>query len=108
MIAEWLIHRAGWGFAWCANPGPYAARQWLRTEPPWHVGELIGPAKNLVCVRWCETNEDARACTSPAGWTVLDATLRALWKERSLERDGTRSTLHRNSLGSSDRGSLAS
>lgn len=46
--------------------------------PRWHVGVRTGPDKDLICLRDCETKEEAEKWKSPAGWTPRDAVRRAI------------------------------
>lgn len=84
MLAEIIMHRMDWGDVWYAHPG---VRGWwrdlwryLRWDGRWMVGVWTGPQRDLICVRHCDTNEEAERWLSPGSHTILGATLKALWR----------------------------
>jgi len=79
------FHDAQFTDLWYANPGPGVHTQdgqkrYLheRFGPRWHAGVWTGPQQDLVCVKHCETNEEAERWLSPGGWTPEEAVRLAL------------------------------
>jgi hypothetical protein len=82
MIAEMIMSHYAWE-VWMPNTG--------QRRPPWalfadgfHVGTWTGPDGDLLCVRKCETAEEAERWLSPPAPTILLACLRALWRRKTL------------------------
>jgi len=73
-----LFHEAGWDQLWYANPGGDYRRS--KTTPCWFAGTWTGPQRDLLCVKDCETNEEAERWLSPAGWTPEEAVELAIHK----------------------------
>lgn len=80
MINELLIHLLRFDAIWYAHPGrlKYA----ITWDGRWHVGVWTGPHGDLICVKHCDTREEAERYLSPGGRTILAATLKA-WKKRA-------------------------
>lgn len=85
MIAEYIMSRCGWDAVWfleAIGEKPAPGAKW------WHflrsgaclVGVWTGPDGDLLCVRRCETAEEAERWLSPPGRIILDAALRSLWR----------------------------
>ena len=115
MLAELIMHVFGWTDAWYAHPGPplygsyYFAgqpgllpgwgRSWrslrslscsVRRDGRFHVGVWTGPQHDLICVRGCDTNEEAERWLSPGGVTITIAAIRAAVRRVRLDRRATR------------------
>jgi len=73
------FHDAGFMDITYFHPGPrnYRAEKF---GPRWHAGVWTGPQRDLLCVKACETNEEAELCLSPGGWTPEEAVKLALEK----------------------------
>lgn len=72
-LVEELMRKYGWEAIWFPDatyPGPRAPRRF-------YVGTWTGPDGDLLCVRPCETKEEAETALSPPGASVRDAALRA-------------------------------
>lgn len=54
----------------------------------WFVGTWTGPQRDLICLKECKTNKEANKWLSPAGKTILSATLKAVWKYHKLKKCG--------------------
>jgi len=48
--------------------------------PRWVCGVWTGPQRDLVCLKHCETNEEANEWLSPGGWTPEHAVRQAVAK----------------------------
>ena len=70
--ATGLMHATGFTDIWYAHPGPDGI---LRNR--WHAGFWTGPQKDLICVKKCETNEEAEEWLSPGANTPIAAILAA-------------------------------
>ena len=98
MIAETLMHFCGWDAVWycdiCSDDDPEELRRGWRELIPAKDGCLVGtwtgPDRDLLCVRECDTTEEAERWLSPAGRTILHASLRSLYV---LLRESRRSIL---------------
>lgn len=108
MIAEWLMERYGWDAVWFlgsnGRTGRYSRPLNFLRRDACLVGTWTGPDLDLLCVRKCQTAEDAEAYLSPSGWTVTHAAIRAWWKlltvdvgQRSSCQRDTQRTRSRNS-----------
>jgi len=104
----------GWTDLWYANPFPKGAEindtttnedRWVQqfgkpstgmddikdrlaipwSGPRWHVGVWTGPDSDLVCLKDCNTKEEAERWLSPGGWTPADAVHQAKVKLKILE-----------------------
>lgn len=88
------FHAAGFTDIWYAHPGPkpYAHYQTgevrERFGPRWHAGVWTGPDRDLLCVKPCDTAEDAERWLSPGGHSPEGAVRIALAK-RSLLNEGS-------------------
>ncbi len=80
-MITWFMRRMGWNTLWYASRGPCPI---LHAGPRWMAGIWTGPDEDLVCLQRCETASEAEKCLSPAGWTPLDAVLRAVYRFRVL------------------------
>lgn len=101
MILELLMHANDWTDCWYAHPGHmttsvgrkvvrsiYRDHGWLRTallylrnrRHRWHVGVWTGPHKDLLCVKYCDTVEEAETWLSPGGSTATVAAVKAWLK----------------------------
>ncbi len=90
MIAEFFIHLMSWDSVWYANPGDF---RWNLKHGRFHVGVWTGPQHDLICVRKCDTNKKADEFLSPGGRTILEATVKAIWKRMTtlhMDHDGRR------------------
>jgi hypothetical protein len=88
MIAEWLMERHGWQDVWYLGSNrPERYRRWWNFVNPTacYVGIWTGPALDLLCIRRCDTAEEAEEVLSPPGWTITHAAIRAWLKVRSNE-----------------------
>lgn len=84
MLTELLMHRMGWDAVWYTGSAPsvwYAVQAWWRGDVCF-VGTWTGPQNDLLCVRRCDTAEEAERCLSPGARTILGAALKAWWKAR--------------------------
>lgn len=109
MIAEWLMERHGWNAVWFLGSNGLR-RGLLRFIGPatCYVGVWTGPALDLLCVKECETNQDAEMWLSPPGWTILHAAVLAWLKFNACARRnceslcGSPNTESRNSIKSQE------
>jgi len=83
MLSELLVHAMGWDAVWYAHPG----KLWWALKWPgrWHVGTWTGPHGDLICVRRCDTREEAERYLSPSGKTIFSATIKAVICRLKLE-----------------------
>ena len=108
MIAELLMYYNGWDTVWHADVRPhpsqgdkvsprktYRGQEWWRFwraffsyGPSIYVGRTTGPDGDLVCVRRCDTAEEANRWLSPAGYTILHAALKSLWARYRFSSQG--------------------
>jgi len=101
VIAEYIMSRCNWDAVWFRGTyGPGATPWWTGPgrdpwERPWWslhfltvnrrgeghvcVGVWAGPDGDLLCVRDCDTLEDAGEWLAPSGRTILHAALKSLW-----------------------------
>lgn len=84
MLAEYLMHRFGWDTVWCPK-SPNFLRNILWGDR-YIVGVWTGPDKDLLCLKKCETREEAERWLSPGGVTMGVAMLKAIVKYRRLSR----------------------
>lgn len=76
------FHEEGFGDLWYANPGGQYGRKNFGGR--WHAGVFTGPQRDLICVKPCDTNEEANQWLSPEGWTPEQAAQLALEKRAKL------------------------
>lgn len=84
MLAEYLMHRYGWDAVWYADTHSFLTT--LLWGDRFHVGVWSGPDKDLLCLKRCETREEAERWLSPGGVTIGVALLKAMLKYRRLSR----------------------
>jgi len=109
MLIEWLMERYGWRDVWYlgSNGLRRGAFRFLGPETC-YVGIWTGPKRDLLCVRECSTLQEAEACLSPPGWTILHAAFRAWVKliscaaRSSASLCGTPNIKSHNSIGCRD------
>lgn len=84
------FHAAGFSDIWYAHPVPRDYDDYQRGGaserfgPRWHAGVFTGPQHDLICVKPCETNEEAERFLSPGGWSPEEAVRLALQKRKEL------------------------
>lgn len=84
------FHDAEFTDIWYAHPGPrpyawYQDRELAkRFGGRWFAGVFTGPQHDLICVKQCETNEEAERFLSPPGWSPQEAIQLALEKRRAM------------------------
>lgn len=87
------FHEARFSDIWYAHPGPHPYMDYQqggkreRFGPRWHAGVFTGPQHDLICVKPCETNEEAERFLSPGGWSPEEAVRLALQKREALGVD---------------------
>jgi hypothetical protein len=74
MVYDVVMEYFGWDSLWHPNPGQ------------WYVGIWTGPDRDLLCVKHCETAEEAEQCLSPQGECYEDAFTLAMMKIREVEQ----------------------
>ena len=67
-IATKAMHDVGFTDLWYAHPGSALVR-----ADRWHAGIWTGPQQDLICVKKCETNEEAEEWLSPGAAGPLAA-----------------------------------
>jgi len=67
-ILGFLMDYFGWHDVWHPNPDQ------------WYVGHWTGPDSDLLCVKRCETREEAEEHLSPQGTTLESAIRQAMNK----------------------------
>jgi hypothetical protein len=72
MKLERLMHDAGFTHIWYAHPGPKN----FRWRDRWHAGVWTGPHADLLCVKKCDTKEEAEKWLSP-GSSTIDGAIKA-------------------------------
>lgn len=82
MIIEYIMHKYGWTDIWYAHPGTFIYN--FIWGGCFLVGKCTGPQSDLICVKDCETNEEAEKYLSPCGITILSATIKAVIKYHLL------------------------
>jgi len=81
---EEIMHEMEWTTIFYFHPGmPYF--DW---PDNWAAGVWTGPQDDLLCVKPCETNEEAERWLSPCANSALDAVLLAQDKYRQLSAGG--------------------
>ncbi len=75
MLAQFIMHLHGWHDAWFPLAGESSKHGFERNAC--YVGIWTGPQLDLICVKRCNTNEEANRFLSPPGRTMLDAAIRA-------------------------------
>jgi len=90
VLTEWLMERYGWDAVWFLGSNGLR-RGPLRFFGPGTclVGTWTGPDLDLLCVKECDTPDEADACLSPEGWTITHAALRAWLKRLSVDAGRT-------------------
>lgn len=83
MILLWLMRRYAWDSIWCCS-GVRLLNDLRRGV--FYVGEWTGPDRDLICVKRCETSEEANRWLSPRGRTPLIAAVKAALKRWKLGR----------------------
>jgi hypothetical protein len=82
------FHEAGFTDIWYAHPGPHPFAHRFGTPraigPRWHAGIWTGPHEDMICVKRCDTVEEANRCASPAGGSPEEATRLALAKLKEM------------------------
>lgn len=87
MLAEWIMERHGWDAVWFLGSNRPHPRWWqFARRDACYVGTWTGPDMDLICVRRCETDEEAEQWLSPGGRTILHAALRSWWRLRGHRR----------------------
>lgn len=85
---ERRFHKAGFMDIWYAHPGPHAYDYYLELREKfggrWHAGVFTGPQHDLICVKQCETNEEAERYLSPGAHSIAEAIEAALAKREDL------------------------
>ena len=86
MIAEIIIHYMCWEAVWCVTDyplyGPF--------HHGWFVGDWTGPDHDLICVRRCDTKEEAERCLSPIARTILGAAVKSWLTLHRIRREDRR------------------
>jgi len=82
-LSTWITEQMvmyGWSDIWYANPYPLGTDLTRVTVSKkknfgkrWFVGDFTGPDGDLVCVKECQTAEEAERWLSPAGATIQEA-----------------------------------
>lgn len=99
MISEFIMSKMGWDAVWYLgggglepgqNPPPGHHRWWHR----WSLGSVFvgtwtGPDGDLVCVKRCQTRDEANRWLSPPAHTVLDGCARSflVWAGNTIARE---------------------
>ena len=89
MLIEYLMHSFGWDAVWCPDSTSFLYN--LLSGDRYIVGVWTGPDKDLLCLKRCETTEEAEWWLSPGGPTIGIALLRAVLKHRRLTRAAMKS-----------------
>jgi len=76
------FHDAGMCDLWYANPGGEYGRK--SSGGRWSAGVFTGPQHDLICVKKCDTNEEANRWLSPEGFTPEQAAELSLEKRAEL------------------------
>lgn len=74
------MHLLNWSDVWYAHPGDIRSN-FRKRGGCFFVGVWTGPQRDLICVRRADTNQAAERFLSPSGRTILDATIKAVWKK---------------------------
>lgn len=69
-----LMHQYGFTDAWYAHPGEGHYHQ----DDTWHIGFWTGPGNDLICVKRCDTKEEAEEYLSPGASTPFKALKKAI------------------------------
>lgn len=83
MITEYLMHRFVWPDIW------YSGRQtfWKSLKGKrFHVGMWTGPDHDMLCLKRCYTNGEAKIYKSPGGRTITGALINAIYKISVLDQ----------------------
>jgi hypothetical protein len=77
MLSELIMHKMGWTDIW------YAHAEYLM-KSRWFVGLWTGEQNDLICIKRCNTNQEAEKYLSPAASSiflaVLFSCLKAMYK----------------------------
>ena len=86
MISEFVMNYMGWDGVWMPGALPVELRTPAVPLPPLIpevgaclVGTWTGPDGDLLCVRECDTAEEAEKWLSPPGRMIIDAVARSVW-----------------------------
>lgn len=85
ILVQWLMNRCGFDSVWCCH----GISVWWDIRVggrPWHVGVWTGPEKDLICVKRCETNGEAKQWLSPGSRSLLIAAIKSALLRRRLAR----------------------
>ena len=77
MIIETIMHLLNWNDIWYAHPGDFRTNL---KQGRFHVGVWTGPQMDLICIRKANTNSEAEKYLSPGGRTILEATIKSVYK----------------------------
>lgn len=81
--AEATMHARDWTAIWYAHPGPLTPEE---AGPRWHAGVWTGAEGDLLCVKRCETNEEAERYRSPGAGSIVGAVEAAAQALAALDR----------------------
>ncbi len=73
-----MMHQAGFADIWYAYPGL------LMSENCWHAGIWTGPQNDLLCVKKCDTNDEANRYLSPGANSPYEAVAQAIIRCEAL------------------------
>lgn len=79
----------GWGDLWCPGSGPECKAK----GAVWFAGVWTGPQHDLICLKKCDTNEEANIWLSPSGRTPEEAVQHGIEKWKALAKG--QQTCHR-------------
>ncbi len=81
MLTEWLMEHYGWPDVWFLGSNGLRRGPFKFIGPGvCFVGVWTGPDRDLLCVKECETRDEAEKNLSPAGWTIAHAAIRSWLK----------------------------
>jgi hypothetical protein len=81
MFTEWLMEHCGWRDIWFLGSNGLRRGPFRFVGPGvCFVGVWTGPDRDLLCVKECQTSDEAERWLSPAGWTVAHAAIRSYLK----------------------------
>ncbi len=94
MLVEWLMERYGWNDVWFLGSNGLRRGPFRFIGPnTCMVGVWTGPDRDLLCVRKCETPQEAEKYLSPSGWTITHAAILS-WRRLISGGDGSRNSLY--------------